>query len=143
VARSVSPSVVFIQVEGTQLRSSYHHFPMLFEKKWPFQDDLFERFFGERFGGFSQPKSPRRQPKIVGQGSGFVFSSKDSLFFGKSYILTNNHVVANAEKIKVTLQDKREFEAHIVGTDPKSDVALLEIKIDKLPVHTLGDSSTL
>lgn len=52
VARSVSPSVVFIQVEGTKLGSSYHQFQMPFEDKWPFRDDLFECFFGERFGGF-------------------------------------------------------------------------------------------
>ena len=44
VARNVSPSVVFIQVEGTKLRSSYHQFPMPFDDKWPFRDDLFERF---------------------------------------------------------------------------------------------------
>jgi serine protease Do len=145
VARSVSPSVVFIQVEGTKSRSLFHQFPMPFDfdKKWPFGDDLFERFFGERFDGSPQPNSPRRQPKVVGQGSGFVFSSKDRLFFDKSYILTNNHVVENAEKIKVILQDKREFEATIVGTDPKSDVAVLQIKMGKLPSLSLGDSSKL
>lgn len=143
VARSVSPSVVFIQVETTKPYSSYHQFPMPFDEQWPFGSDLFERFFGEHFGDNQKPQEPRKQPKVVGQGSGFVFASKAHLFIDKSYILTNSHVVENAEKIKVILQDRREFEAKIVGTDPKSDVAILEIKIGKLPTLTLGDSSKL
>lgn len=140
VASSTSPSVVFIQVEGSKRPSSYHQFPMPFEDEWPFGAELFERFFGEKF---REDLKPRKQPKIIGQGSGFIFASKESLLSDKSYILTNNHVVEHAEKIKVILQDRREFEAKIVGTDPKSDVAILEIKIGKLPTLTLGDSSKL
>lgn len=143
VARNTSPSVVFIQVEGTKQNPAYQQFPMPFENEWPFGAELFERFFGERFGGNLKPQVPRKQPKMIGQGSGFVFSSQKSLFADKSYILTNNHVVEHADKIKVILQDRREFEAKIVGTDPKSDVAVLEIKIDNLPTLTLGDSSKL
>lgn len=143
VARSTSPSVVFIQVEGTKLHSSFHQFPIPFDDDWPFGADLFERFFGERFGENLKPQAPRKQPKITGQGSGFIFASKDSLLTNKSYILTNNHVVEYADKINVILQDRREFEAKIVGADPKSDVAVLEIKIGKLPTLNLGDSSTL
>lgn len=140
VASSTSPSVVFIQVEGSKSYLSYHQFPMPFEDEWPFGAELFERFFG---GKFREDLKPRKQPKIIGQGSGFIFASKDSLLSDKSYILTNNHVVEHAEKIKVILQDRREFEAKIVGTDPKSDVAILEIKVGKLPTLTLGDSSKL
>jgi serine protease Do len=143
VARSTSPSVVFIQVEGTKLNSSNKPFSLPFGEMWPFGDELFERFFGERFGGFQKPQIPQRQPKIMGQGSGFVFANKESLFSDKSYILTNNHVVERADKIKVILQDRQEFKAKIVGTDPKSDVAVLEIKKGKLPALTLGDSSKL
>ena len=143
VARSVSPSVVFIQVEATKRYSSYHPFEMPFDDQWPFGSDLFKRFFGDHFGDNQKPQVPRKKPKVVGQGSGFIFASKERLFVDKSYILTNNHVVEHADKIKVILQDRREFEAEIVGTDPKSDVAVLEIKIGKLPALTLGDSSKL
>lgn len=143
VARSVSPSVVFIQVESTKRYSSYHQFSMPFDDQWPFGSDFFKRFFEDNFGGNKKSQTPRKQPKVVGQGSGFIFASKERLFVDKSYILTNNHVVENAEKIKVILQDRREFEAKIVGTDPKSDVAILEIKTGKLPTLNLGDSSKL
>jgi len=143
VARRVSPSVVFIQVEGTKFNSSYYRFSEPFGDMWPFGDELFERFFGDRFGGFQKPQRPQQQPRIIGQGSGFVFANKDNLFSDKSYILTNSHVVEHAEKIIVTLQDRREFKAKIVGTDPQSDVAVLEISKAKLPVLNLGDSSKL
>jgi serine protease Do len=140
VARNVSPSVVFIQVEGSKRNSLYPKFNMPFDDEWPFGAELFRRFFGENFG---ETQKPRRQPNIVGQGSGFIFLSKEHLFVDRSYILTNNHVVEYAKKIKVILQDNREFEAEIIGTDPKSDVAILEIKIGNLPTLTLGDSSKL
>jgi serine protease Do len=143
IARSVSPSVVFIQVESTKRYSSYHQYPMPFDDQWPFGSDFLKRFFGDNFGDNKKSQTPRKQPKIVGQGSGFIFKSKERLFADKSYILTNNHVVENSEKIKIILQDRREFEARIVGTDPKSDVAILEIKTGKLPTLNLGDSSKL
>jgi serine protease Do len=143
VARSVSPSVVFIQVESTKHSSLYHQFSMPFDDQSPFGSDFFKRFFGDNFGDNNQSQTPRKQPKVIGQGSGFVFESKEHLFVDKSYILTNNHVVENAEQIKVILQDRREFEAKVVGTDPKSDVAILEIKTGKLPTLKLGDSSKL
>jgi serine protease Do len=81
-------------------------------------------------------KRPRKY-KQMGQGSGFIFS-KDG------YILTNHHVVGEADKIVVKLEDNREFEAKIVGTDPKSDVAIIKIKAtDPLPVLPLGSSDAL
>lgn len=149
VARSVSPSVVFIQVESKG--STPRHFQFPFDDNELFGNDLFERFFGERFRDFSQPNVPRdmprnvpqKQPKVIGQGSGFVFLIKDRLLSDVSYILTNNHVVQNADNIKVILQDKREFTAKVVGTDPQSDVAVLEINTSKLPALVLGDSSAL
>jgi serine protease Do len=94
VGRSVSPSVVFIQVEATKRYSSYHQFPMPLDEQWPFGSDFFKRFFDDNFGDNKKSQKPRKQPKVVGQGSGFIFASKERLFVDQSYILTNNHVVA-------------------------------------------------
>lgn len=141
VARAVSPSVVFIDVE--RKRSTVPYFQLPFDDNGLFGNDLFERFFGERFRDFSLPDQRQNQPNARGQGSGFVFSVKTHLLNNKSYILTNNHVVQDAESIKVTLQDNREFMATIIGADPQSDLAILEISGSKLPVISLGDSSTL
>ena len=110
VAQKVSPSVVFIQVETIR-----HSSPSPFGEGSPFNDELFKRFFGDRFGGFPQQRSPRQQ-RSLGQGSGFVFSLDRGLFSDKAYILTNNHVVDGASRIRVTFQDGREFDASIKGT---------------------------
>lgn len=136
VGKQVSPSVVFIQVEKTVAGSSQNFFSS------PFDDDFFDRFFGQPF-----PDAPRQEPqperRAVSQGSGFVFSIVDGLFSDKAYILTNNHVVEGADSIRVTFNDGREFDAEIVGTDPQSDVAVIEIQASGLPALTLGDSSEL
>lgn len=93
-----------------------------------FGDDFFERFFGER---------PRREYKTQNLGSGFIIS-KDG------YILTNNHVVEKADEIIVRLSDETEFNAELVGKDPKTDVALIRIRDhNDLPVASLGDSDSL
>jgi serine protease Do len=138
VARQVSPSVVFIQVEERRQASRENG-----DEAFPFGDDLFRRFFGDDFPGMSRrfgPNTTPRQPrKTIGQGSGFVFASGGEV----SYILTNNHVVDNAEKIRVKFQDGREFDARIKGTDPKSDVAVLEIAARGLPALKWGDSTRL
>lgn len=143
VARAVSPSVVNIQVEGKTSSSAMPEFRSPFGDEWPFNDDLFERFFGERFQGIPRPKAPQRERRTVAQGSGFVFATKDGLLSDKSYILTNNHVVENADKIRVKLKDGRQFDAEVAGADPQSDVAVLEIKTGGLPALPLGDSSKL
>ncbi len=137
VARQVSPSVVFIQVEST--RNSVAQSPFFS----PFDDDFFRRFFD---GPFSEPprqQSPAPQQRTVSQGSGFVFSSRQGLLRDKTYLLTNNHVVEGADKIRVTFLDGREFEAEITGTDPESDVAVIEVKAGDLPSLVLGDSSNI
>lgn len=92
-------------------------------------DPFFRQFFGdgEQFGA---PKD-RREKSL---GSGVIVSPE-------GYILTNNHVVDGATDVKVTLSDKREFEAKIIGTDPKTDVAVLKIESSNLKPVTLGDSS--
>lgn len=145
VARAVSPSVVFIQVEGKTTVSGTSGFSAPFGETTPFGDDLFRRFFGEQFQDIprAQPETPRRERRQIGQGSGFVFSTKDGLVTDKTYILTNNHVVDNADSIRVRFQDGREFDAEITGRDPQTDIAVIEISNADLPALSLGDSSRL
>lgn len=126
IAKEVGPAVVFIGTEQTVKNSSNSPTPEQFREF--FGDDFMRRFFGEMPQG--------REYKQEGLGSGFITSAD-------GYILTNNHVVENADKITVTLADKREFKAEVVGTDPKSDVAVIKIQADNLPVAKLGDSETL
>jgi serine protease Do len=133
VARQVSPSVVFIQVEERRAARPAENLA------FPFGDDLFRRFFGDDFPAMPRRAEPRPQRKAIGQGSGFVFANGGEA----SYILTNNHVVESAEKIRVKFQDGREYEARIKGTDPKSDVAVLEIPVRGLPALNWGDSTRL
>ncbi|HPI91746.1 MAG TPA: DegQ family serine endoprotease [Deltaproteobacteria bacterium] len=123
VARQASPAVVFIKVEKTVTGSPYT----------PFNDDFFRRFFGEPMPG--QPQNPHQQKRMVqGQGSGFIITPD-------GYILTNNHVVGDADKVLVKLLDGREFTAKTIGTDPPTDVAVIKIDAKNLPVLPLGDSS--
>lgn len=139
VARQVSPAVVFIQVESTSTGGYTQQSPFFS----PFDDDFFRRFFDDTF-----PRTPDRQDRapsrrIVSQGSGFVFSTRQGLLRDTTYLLTNNHVVEGADKIRVTFLDGREFEAEITGTDPESDVAVIEIHSGDLPSLELGDSSAI
>jgi serine protease Do len=92
--------------------------------------DLFRHFFGEPGGGMPQ----EREAKSL--GSGFIIS-KDG------YILTNNHVVKDAHEIIVRLADRRELKAEVIGTDERSDVALLKIEAKNLPVAVIGESEQL
>jgi serine protease Do len=98
----------------------------------PFNDPFFRQFFGDQFGQQFQPHAEREQSL----GSGVIVTSDGT-------ILTNNHVVEGAQDIKVDLADKREFAAKVIGTDPKTDVAVLKINATALPTLTLGDSSKL
>jgi len=137
VAKKVSPSVVFIQVESVKQNIPFTPFQS------PFGDDLFKRFFGDSFPDLpSQQQTPTKK-RVIGQGSGFVFSTKKRLLSDKSYIITNNHVVENADKIRVTFKDGREFTAKIVGADSKSDIAVLEIKDTSHPALSIGSSANL
>jgi len=137
VAKKVSPSVVFIQVESVKKNIQTTPFQS------PFSDDFFKRFFGESLPDFPQQPQMPADKNVVAQGSGFVFSSKKSLLTDRSYILTNNHVVEGADKIHITFKDGTEFNAKVVGTDPKSDIAVLEIKDSSHPALSLGSSSRL
>jgi serine protease Do len=97
----------------------------------PFNDPMFRQFFGDQFGG-GKPHAEREQAL----GSGVIVTSD-------GIILTNNHVIDGASDIKVQLSDKREFQAKLVGADPKSDVAVLKIQAKDLPTLPVGDSKQL
>ena len=145
VAGQVSPSVVNIQTEGGTGPASAGQAPgaLPFNHPLPYGEDFFERFFGDRHPGLPQREAPRSKRQVVGQGSGFIFSPKSGMPADKTYILTNNHVVENAAKIRVKLRDGREFEATITGRDPHSDIAIIEIPTTGLPPLPLADSSRL
>ncbi|GKS59523.1 MucD [Nitrospira sp.] len=99
----------------------------------PFDDPFFRRFFGDEFEKrFRQPKERQEQ----GMGSGVIVTSD-------GYILTNNHVVDKADEIKVVLNDKRSFTGKVIGTDPKTDVAVIKIDAKDLPTLIMADSSQL
>ncbi|MGC8771332.1 MAG: Do family serine endopeptidase [Brevinematia bacterium] len=120
IARSIMPAVVNIQVEGEQIiRNPYSDF---------FNDPFFRRFFGDEF---SQPREFKRRIQATGSG---IIITKDG------YIFSNHHVVKEAKKIYVFLSDNRRFEAKVVGADPETDIALLKIDADNLPVAPIGNS---
>jgi serine protease Do len=101
-------------------------------------DPLFRQFFGNQFGeqfGNGRRRQPQ-QHREGGLGSGVIVSSD-------GYILTNNHVVDSATDLRVTLPDRREFKAKVIGADAKTDVALIKIDATGLPAITVGDSSKL
>jgi len=97
---------------------------------------MFREFFERNMP--QQPRSPRgdRQREAMSLGSGFIISSD-------GYVLTNNHVVADADEIIVRLSDRSELQAKLIGTDPRTDVALLKVDGKNLPTVKLGDSEKL
>jgi serine protease Do len=124
VAASVKPAVVNISSTKTIKTSGIQS---------PFSGDpFFRRFFGDDFGHSGRP----REHKQAALGSG-VIVDKDG------YILTNNHVINDADEIKVKLSDKREFKGKVIGSDPKTDLAVIKIDSNHLPVIKLGDSEKL
>lgn len=140
VARRVSPSVVFIDVEGRQPENTMQS---PFGGQFPFGEEFFRRFFGTPMPGNPPGGGQQQRPRMHGQGSGFVISTDKGLLSDKTYILTNNHVVENADNITVKFQDGREFDAKVKGTDPKSDIAVIEIEAADVPALKWGDSSKL
>jgi len=101
------------------------------QSQMPFGNDpFFRQFFGDQFGqGQEQPREQREHSL----GSGVIVSND-------GYILTNNHVVEGATEIEVSLKDKRQMKAKVVGTDPRTDIAVLKIPATGLATVTLGDS---
>ncbi len=137
IAAKVSPAVVFVSVEQeyTQRIPDMRYFD-------PFEDfqndEFFQRFFGPQFRQRQQQQQQPRERKQIrrGQGSGFIVSAD-------GYILTNNHVVKDANKITVKMSDDKELQAKVVGTDPETDVAVIKVDANNLPTVVLGDSDKL
>jgi Do/DeqQ family serine protease len=120
IANAVTPAIVAIQ--STQV---------IKVQQSPFLNDpFFRQFFGNMF-----PQAPQSQ-KEHALGSGVIVSPD-------GYILTNNHVVAKATEISVSLSDQRQFHGKVVGADPQTDVAVIKIDAKNLPTASLGDSSAL
>ncbi len=130
IAESASPAVVYVEVES-EVRNASAEMPFDFPG-----GDLFQRFFGPQFR--ERMPDQREMPRQFrqGAGSGFIISPD-------GYILTNNHVVANANRISVEMSDGRQFKGEVVGTDPPSDVAVVKIDGTNLPHLQLGDSESL
>ncbi len=128
VVAQVSPAVVSIKVTKTMQAMPTNEFHSFGgdQGSIPF-DQFFQHFFGV-------PGMPQRSLPMEGQGSGFLIDKG-------GYVVTNNHVIDGADKIVVVAQDGDEYDATLVGTDPKTDIALLKIQDhDQLPALRFGDS---
>ncbi|MGB5986998.1 MAG: trypsin-like peptidase domain-containing protein, partial [Desulfobacterales bacterium] len=129
LAEEVSPAVVNIRTVKTIKGGGrvFRHFQGPFGDN-DSMDEFFKRFFGE---------DQQRDFKQRSLGSGFIFDKA-------GYIVTNNHVVEDADEIRVILKNEKEYDAEVVGRDANTDLALIKIKTpDDLPVAVLGDSETL
>jgi Do/DeqQ family serine protease len=113
-AKKAAPAVISINTSKAARRNPHGN------------DPWFRFFFGDQGA----------DPDQAGLGSGVIVSAD-------GYILTNNHVVEGADEIEVTLNDGRQANAKVIGTDPETDLAVLRIELDRLPVVTLGDSAKL
>ena len=124
VAKEATPAVVFIRAEGKAPAGP--GFGMEGEQMDEFSQEFFRRFFG-------MPNGPIPGQEIVSHGSGFLVSQD-------GYILTNNHIVGEAETIEVRLHDGRKFDADLVGADPQTDIAVIKIDAEELPFLELANS---
>ena len=124
LVEQVMPSVVSVQVK---IQAASNEMGGDMEVPEQFRD-FFEQFpqFRDRMPGHGQGQNPGRPPRRDGmaQGSGFVITAD-------GYVVTNNHVVENGKEVQVTFQNGDEYDATVIGTDPKTDLALLKIKSDK------------
>jgi serine protease Do len=130
-----APSVVNISTKQNSVSRQLKRFHIPDLNELPEDNafgDLLRRFFGEH--GYQLPDEGLLEKQSL--GSGFVIS-KDG------YILTNNHVVSEADEIIVRMADRREFTAELIGTDARSDTALIKIEADNLPVVTIGSGDDL
>ncbi|HEU5077578.1 MAG TPA: DegQ family serine endoprotease [Opitutaceae bacterium] len=132
LVKRVAPSVVKVEVTERAKDIPAPDLPGFFN------DPAFRQFFGEQGIVPPQGRNGRRrtlqQPRQEGLGSGVIVSSD-------GYILTNNHVVHDADTIKVTLADQRELDAKVVGTDPQSDLAVIKVDAKDLPAIVFADST--
>jgi serine protease Do len=125
LAENLSPTVVNVKV--TKIEKAALHGPQIPDGHF---GDFFERFFKE------MPRVPENH-RTQGAGSGVIISQD-------GYILTNNHVVERAQEVTVTLSNKKEYKAQVIGRDPKTDLAVLKIEAQKpLPAAAMGNSEQL
>ena len=127
VAKSATPAIVNISTSRTINGPSGAPMTPFFE------DPFFRQFFGDEFYRQFEVPRERREQSL---GSGVIVDSS-------GLVITNNHVVAKADEIKVLLNDKREFKGNVVGTDPKTDIAVVKIDAKGLPTIPWGDSDAL
>ncbi len=130
LARESSPAVVNISTVHVMENDTqeFHHFFRQQQQEGMPLEEFFERFFGNR-----DPRQFQRRSL----GSGFILDTE-------GYIVTNNHVIENAEEIKVKLQNGQEYDAELIGTDPSTDIALIRIDTNtELHALELGDSNAL
>jgi Do/DeqQ family serine protease len=122
IVKAAAPTVVTVRVDkrATMVPTRMPQMP---------DDPLFREFFGRRF---QTPQTPRI-PRQSGLGSGVITTAD-------GYILTNNHVIEGADRVRVELSDRRTFDAKVVGTDAASDLAVLKIDGNGLPTLPIGDS---
>jgi Do/DeqQ family serine protease len=130
VVKKAQPSVVNVTTEKTITMKPWERYGEDFFKGSPFED------FFKGFGFSPREKGKEYRHKQRSGGSGVIVDKE-------GYILTNNHVVEGADKVKIRLNDGREFTAIIKGQDSRTDLAVLHIKAKDLPVATLGDSDKL
>jgi serine protease Do len=125
IADKVGPAVVMIMAERVDKVRGFN-----FEDQMPF-DDFWERFFGR-----PQERPREQEQRSQAQGTGFFLSDD-------GYLLTNYHIVENAVDLVVTALNGEEYKAKVVGTDPRTDLALLKVDAKGLPFAVLGDSAQL
>ncbi len=136
IAAQYGPAVVNISVTGTREDEAGASQAQAGPPDDPFGNDPFFEFF-RRFQPPGQGRAPRGEaPLVRGQGSGFIVS-------GDGTILTNAHVVRGAKEVTVKLTDRREFQAKVLGADPRTDVAVLKIDASNLPVVKMGRTDDL
>jgi serine protease Do len=140
VAHRASQAVAFLSIEKNVARPRMrggNGIPFEFFQQNPWLEQFFGHQGGPQFHSRTPLQMPQKEKRVVmGQGSGFLISSD-------GYILTNNHVVGDADAVQVKLLDGRTFEAKLVGTDPQSDVALVKIEGKDFPYLELGDSDAI
>ena len=127
VAEKAIPAIVYLEVSKTTTVYDPHN-----------KEQLYEYFFGSPYETphRGQKEGRKREREVVGHGSGFIFSDD-------GYIMTNHHVAGDADQITVTLNNGRQVDASLVGTDPKTDIAVIKIDPVNITPITLGNSDQL